>query len=95
MSHLTILKLRAVVPVPPALDPEQVPDIPVPAPVPESLCRSCAVAHISQGHADGQEITLCGLGGFLRELPFSVARCTDYRVRGKRGGAPAGFGCRE
>ena len=97
MSVLTILKLRGVAPVAPAPTPELVPDIPVPAPVvvPESLCRGCAVAHIVLGHAEGQEILLCGLGGFLRELPYPVARCTDYRVRGKRAAGVVGFGCAE
>ncbi len=95
MIRLNILELRGVAPVAPAPTPEPVPDIPVPAPavVLESLCRSCGVAHISQGHVDGQEIILCGLGGWLRELPYPVARCTDYRVRGKRAAGPVGFGC--
>lgn len=94
---LNILKLRAVAPVPPALDPEQVPDIPVPAPVPvpEPLCRTCAVAHIAAGPAAGQEMILCSLNGCLRELPFPVVRCTDYRVRGKRARGSIGFGCTE
>jgi hypothetical protein len=94
MGRLNILKLREVAPAAPAPAPEPVPDIPVPAPavVLESLCRTCAVSHIAQGHADGQETLLCGLNGWLRELPFPVARCTDYRVRGKRAASPAGFG---
>ena len=97
MARLNILKLRGVAPVAPAPTPEPVPDIPVPAPavVPESLCHGCAVAHIAQGHAQGQEIVLCGLGGWLRELPYPVARCTDYRVRGKRAAGVVGFGCAE
>ncbi len=97
MARFNILKLREVAPVSPAPTPEPVPDIPVPAPavVLESLCRSCAVAHIAMGHAEGQEILLCGLGGWLRELPYPVARCTDYRVRGKRAAGGVGFGIAE
>lgn len=97
MGRLTVLKLCAVAPEPPAPAIEPVPDIPVPAvvAVPEPLCRTCSVAHIAQGHADGQEIVLCGLGGWLRELPFAVAKCTDYRERSKRTRDAAGFGCAE
>ena len=95
MARLNILKLRAVAPVSPAPAQELVPDIPVPAPasVAESLCRNCAVAHISVNHAPGQVIVLCGLGGWLRELPFPVSRCTDYRPRAQRAAGPVGFGC--
>ncbi len=94
MTRLTILKLCTVAPEPPSTATEPVPVNPVPEPVvvPEPLCRSCAVAHIAKGHNDGQEILLCGLGGWLRELPFPVARCTDYRERSKRSAGAAGFG---
>ena len=96
MGRLTILKLCAVAPGPPAPATEEpVPGNPVPAPVvvSEPLCRTCAVSHIANGHTDGQEVILCGFGGWLRELPFPVARCTDYRERSKRSAGTAGFGC--
>ena len=95
MARLNILKLRAVAPKAPAVDQKPVPDIPVPVPVaaPETLCRGCAVAHVARGPAEANELILCGLGGWLRELPFPVTRCTDFRKRGKRSNEPIGFGC--
>jgi hypothetical protein len=94
MARLNILRLRAVAPEAPAAAPAPVPDIPVPvqAAAPETLCRGCAVAHIAVGSTPAEETILCGLNGWLRDLPFPVTRCTDYRKRGKRSAEPIGFG---
>ncbi len=85
MARLNILKLRAVAPVAAA------PTVPAAVRAPETLCRGCALAHVSRGHGAGEEVILCGLGGWLRDLPFPVARCTDYRERSTRDRA-VGFG---
>jgi hypothetical protein len=80
MARLNILKLSSVAPVAPAPVPE-----PAPVTAPETLCRGCALAHIARGPETAQELLLCGLGGWLRDLPFPVVRCTDYRAkRGER-----------
>lgn len=84
MARLNILKLRAVAPVAPAPAPAAVRAV-------ETLCRRCALAHVTRGHNAGEEVILCGLGGWLRDLPFPVARCTDYRERSERAGR-VGFG---
>ena len=96
MARLNILKLR-VTPEAPAANAKPVPDIPVPAPIaaPETLCRGCAVAHVAIGRSPAEVTILCGFGGWLRELPFPVTRCTDFRKRGKRSTEPIGFGCGE
>jgi hypothetical protein len=86
MARLNILKLRAVAPVPaPA-------EVAPPAPSIAPICLGCAVAHIAEGYA-GETLVLCGLGGWLREMPFVVSRCTDFRKRGTRAAGPVGFGC--
>ena len=51
-----------------------------------------AVAHIVRGNGVGEELILCGLNGWLRELPFPVSTCTDYRERAERGAGLVGFG---
>jgi hypothetical protein len=85
MARLNILKLRAVAPPAPLPEPE-------PVAVPATLCRCCAVAHIVNGDGAGEVMILCGLNGWLRELPFPVSTCTDYRVRGERVAGLVGFG---
>jgi hypothetical protein len=80
MARLNILKLRAVAPVAPAPEPVQAPPF---------LCRGCVWSHVVEGHA-GEWYVLCGFNGVLRDLPFSIARCTDYRGRSER--AVVGFG---
>ena len=87
MALLNILKLRAVASEPRAPIAEPVPVRALPV-----LCRGCAVAHIVNGHASGEELILCGLNGWLRELPFAVSSCTDYRERAERVAGLIGFG---
>ena len=95
MARLNILKLRAVAPKAPAVDPKPVPDIPVPVSVaaPETLCRGCAVAHVARGPAEANELILSKHNSRQHEQPKPVTRCTDFRKRGKRSTGPIGFGC--
>ena len=84
MARLNILRLpRAVAP-----------EVPAPEPVvrPAPLCFGCTWSHAVEGHAPDEAYVLCGLNGVLRDLPFAVARCTDYRERSARKSARVGFG---
>ena len=86
MARLNILKLpRAVASAPP--EPE-----PAPVPVAKPLCFTCTWSHAVEGHATGEAYVLCGLHGVLRDLPFAIARCTDYRERSARKADRVGFG---
>lgn len=85
MARLNILKLPRVTSV--SREPE-----PIRVAPPKTLCRSCAYSQIVEGHVDEHELVLCGYDGQLRSLPFPVARCTDYRERGKRHATRIGFG---
>ena len=87
MARLNILKLRAVAPVASAPAAE-----PAPLAAPETLCRGCALAHIALGHDAAHELLLCGLGGWLRDLPFPVVRCTDFRAKRSERSGRVGFG---
>lgn len=87
MARLNILKLRAVAPVAPAPAAD-----PAPLAVPETLCRGCALAHIALGPEAAHELLLCGLGGWLRDLPFPVVRCTDFRAKRSERSGLVGFG---
>ncbi len=87
MARLNIFKLHAVAPVPTAPA--------ATAAIPATLCHTCALAHVASGHDAGEEKILCGLGGWLRDLPFAVIRCTDYRDRANRGEGRIGFLCGE
>ena len=44
-----------------------------------SLCKTCVYAHIIGGYNRGEEIVFCGYAFPLREIPFSVRTCTDFK----------------
>lgn len=46
----------------------------------ESKCITCANCTHVQGHAEGSEIIRCDI--LRQRVPFSVARCSEYEVRG-------------
>jgi hypothetical protein len=45
-----------------------------------SLCKSCVYAHVIAGYTRGVEIVFCGYAFPLREIPFPVRTCTDFRI---------------
>ncbi|HWR17047.1 MAG TPA: hypothetical protein VN577_19620 [Terriglobales bacterium] len=47
-------------------------------PVAQSLCVSCAYAHIARGYAAGQELTYCTYAGVSREVNFAVSDCSMF-----------------
>jgi hypothetical protein len=85
MARLNILKLPRVL--------ASVPREPEPAPVviPKPLCFGCTWSHMIEGNY-GEIYVVCGFNGVLRELPFPVARCTDYRERSAQKSNRVGFG---
>ena len=88
MARLNILRLpRAVASEAPerAAEPE-------PVATARTLCFDCTWSHAVEGHVPGDAYVLCGLNGVLRDLPFAIARCTDYRERSARKDARVGFG---
>ena len=44
----------------------------------DSLCTSCAYAHIAHGFSDRQKLIACTFGGSVRPLKFAVSDCTFY-----------------
>jgi hypothetical protein len=53
----------------------------------ESLCASCALAHIVRGYERGEEVVLCGYIFPPREVLFAVRECTDHKLKRERSGA--------
>ena len=49
---------------------------------PQSLCATCAYAHIAHGMTDRQKLIACTFGGTARQLKFAVSSCTLYLFRG-------------
>ena len=45
---------------------------------PQSLCSTCAYAHIAHGFDDRRKLTACTYGGSVRPLKFVVSECTLY-----------------
>jgi hypothetical protein len=43
----------------------------------ESLCATCAYAHIQRGYRESEEDVFCSYGQF-RSVRFKVRECTDY-----------------
>jgi hypothetical protein len=43
----------------------------------ESLCATCAYAHIQRGFRESEQDVFCGYGQF-RSVRFKVRECTDY-----------------
>jgi len=46
---------------------------------PKTLCAGCMFSHIVRGHMPGQELVFCGYAFPLREVPFPVKECTDFK----------------
>jgi hypothetical protein len=49
--------------------------------VPESLCVTCAYAHIACGYRERDKLIACTFGGSPRPLKFAVSNCTLYCSR--------------
>jgi hypothetical protein len=47
---------------------------------PETLCRTCANAHMVTG-LRGKELISCTFGGTLRAMKFEVRECTGFSKR--------------
>jgi hypothetical protein len=45
---------------------------------PQSLCSSCAYAHIAHGYGEREKLIACTYGGLVRPLKFAVSKCTLY-----------------
>ncbi len=50
---------------------------------PKTLCADCTFSHIVRGYAPGQELVFCGYAFPLREVPFPVKQCTDFKTERK------------
>ncbi|MFY9804118.1 MAG: hypothetical protein WA211_04365 [Candidatus Acidiferrales bacterium] len=57
------------------------------APGRESLCHSCALAHVVQGYERGEELVTCGYVFPPREVLFAVRTCTDHKPKRARSDA--------
>ncbi len=49
------------------------------------LCEGCAFAHVELGYAEDEERFFCAFGGSVRELPFAVGACSDFRDKSVSG----------
>lgn len=58
-----------------------------PAPPRESLCHSCALAHIVRGYERDEEVVMCGYAFPPRAVFFAVRECTDHKLKRERSGA--------
>jgi len=58
-----------------------------PAPPRESLCTSCALAHIVRATSAGEEVVMCGYAFPPRAVLFAVRECTDHKLKRERSGA--------
>lgn len=47
---------------------------------PRTLCASCVFSHIIAGYAQQEQIVFCGYAFPLREIPFAVKDCTDFKT---------------
>jgi len=56
-------------------------------PARESLCHSCALAHIVRGYERGEELVTCGYVFPPREVLFAVRTCTDHKPKRERSDA--------
>lgn len=45
---------------------------------PESLCGTCAYAHVARGYRERDKLIACTHGGTARPLKFAVSHCTLY-----------------
>jgi hypothetical protein len=51
-----------------------------------SLCTACVYAHVVRGYEPCEVLIACGHAFPLREVPFPVRECTDYKPKRKRSG---------
>jgi len=51
---------------------------------PDPLCYGCVYAHMIRGDAPMEELIACGYVFPMRETPFRVLECTDYRPKRER-----------
>jgi hypothetical protein len=58
-----------------------------PAPLRQSLCHSCALAHIVRGYERDEEVVMCGYAFPPRAVLFAVRQCTDHKLKRERSGA--------
>jgi hypothetical protein len=58
-----------------------------PAPPRESLCTSCALAHIVRGYERGEEVVMRGYAFPPRAVLFAVRECTDHKLKRERSSA--------
>lgn len=47
---------------------------------PITLCATCVFSHIVTGYAPQERIVFCGYAFPLREVPFAVKECTDFKT---------------
>jgi len=48
----------------------------------ESLCMSCAYAHIARGYRERDRIVSCTYAGSVRRIRFAISTCSMYCNRG-------------
>lgn len=48
--------------------------------VPGTLCSRCVFSHIVAGYQPQERIVFCGYAFPLREVPFAVKDCTDFKT---------------
>jgi hypothetical protein len=53
----------------------------------ESLCNTCALAHIVQGYERDEEVVMCGYAFPPRAVLFAVRECTDHKLKRERSSA--------
>ena len=49
----------------------------------KTLCAGCIFSHIVRGYEPREEVVFCGYAFPLREVPFPVKECTDFRAERK------------
>jgi hypothetical protein len=87
---MNMLKIPAASAVePPAVPSEPTADVAVPADVPAvilpaTLCYECLYAHIVKGYNRSEELIACGYAFPMREVPFRVHECSDYKPKRER-----------
>jgi hypothetical protein len=74
---------ESAVTVPPPVAVAEPTDIPA-VNVPDTLCYECLYAHIVRGYRRNEELIACGYVFPMREVPFRVHECSDYRPKRER-----------
>lgn len=83
---MTILKIPAPsASARPFVEAERIAPVPVVVVVPDTLCYECLYAHIVRGYdRNNEELIACGYVFPMREVPFRVHECSDYRPKRER-----------